>query len=54
MSYNKTKTDPVLGLEIHKHLVEAGVETPVEDMQMDRKDKIASIEQAKNKSTYCH
>ncbi len=46
MSYNKTKTDPVLGLEIHRHLVVSGVETPVEDMHyLDRKDKIASIEQ---------
>ena len=44
MSYNKTKTDPVLGLEVHKHLVKCGVETPIEAMQMDRKDKIQSIE----------
>ena len=45
MSYNKTKTDPVLGLEIHRHLVVSGVETPVEDMHyLDRKDKIDRIE----------
>ena len=31
MSFNKTKTDPVLGLEIHKHLVKNGVETPMND-----------------------
>lgn len=44
MSYNKTKTDPVLGQEIHKHLVKCGVETPVSEMGMSRTDKIDSIE----------
>ncbi len=28
MSLNKTKTDPELGMEIHKHLTAMGVETP--------------------------
>jgi len=44
MSYNKTKTDPSLGLEIHKHLVSKGVETPIEEMDISRTDKIESIE----------
>ena len=44
MSYNKTKTDPALGLEIHKHLVSKGVETPIEEMNISRTDKIESIE----------
>jgi len=29
MSFNKTKTDPELGLAIHKHLLSLGVETPM-------------------------
>lgn len=62
MSYNKTKTDPELGLKVHEHLVKMGVETPIKDntivrqvtgnfgqtslsTTMDRKDKIAEIEQ---------
>jgi GTP cyclohydrolase I len=44
MSYNKTKTDPVLGKEIHDYLVLKGVETPVTNVSLDRKDKIAEIE----------
>jgi GTP cyclohydrolase I len=44
MSYNKTKTDPELGLQVHKHLVEMGVETPSAPNDLDRKDKIALIE----------
>jgi len=44
MAYNKTKTDPVLGLEVHKHLVKCGVETPVIDNGINRKDKIEKIE----------
>ncbi len=55
MSYNKTKTDPELGLKIHQHLVDNGVETPMirpgnfgYDVQqkMDRKEKIAAIEKS--------
>lgn len=45
MSYNKTKTDPILGKAIHDHLVNAGVETPtVIHNEMDRKQKIDEIE----------
>ena len=45
MSYNKTKTDPELGLAIHKHLVSKGVETPVKDMGFSRTEKIDILEQ---------
>lgn len=45
MSYNKTKTDPELGLRVHEHLVKMGVETPTHNnFKMDRKDKIDQIE----------
>ena len=46
MSYNKTKTDPELGRQIHEHLVKCGVETPVKDTGqiIDRKGKIEVIE----------
>jgi GTP cyclohydrolase I len=44
MSYNKTKTDPELGLKVHEHLVKVGVETPVIPNNMDRKEKIDHIE----------
>ena len=44
MSYNKTKTDPELGLRVHAHLVKMGVETPSVPNDLDRKDKIALIE----------
>lgn len=55
MSYNKTKTDPELGLKVHEHLVNMGVETPMikpgnfgYDVQqaMDRKEKISAIEKS--------
>jgi GTP cyclohydrolase I len=46
MSYNKTKTDPELGLKVHQHLVYMGVETPTFQTTMDRKDKIAEIEKS--------
>ena len=45
MSYNKTKTDPELGLKVHEHLVKMGVETPMKPVELDRKDKISIIEQ---------
>ena len=45
MSYNKTKTDPVLGKEVHEHLVKCGVETPTIHNDIDRKEKIEQIEQ---------
>ena len=44
MSYNKTKTDPELGLKVHEHLVKMGVETPQIPNNLDRKEKIEKIE----------
>lgn len=44
MSYNKTKTDPELGLKIHEHLVKCGVETPINENNLSRQDKINSIQ----------
>jgi GTP cyclohydrolase I len=46
MSYNKTKTDPVLGQKVHDHLVSMGVETPVIDNGLSRTDKIDKIEKS--------
>jgi GTP cyclohydrolase I len=45
MSYNKTKCDPKLGLEIHNHLVTMGVETPQVPNSISRTDKINIIEE---------
>ena len=45
MSYNKTKTDPELGQKVHEHLFKMGVETPSRDNGIDRKLKIAMIEE---------
>ncbi len=45
MSYNKTKTDPELGLKVHEHLVKMGVETPTTYTgNMSRVGKIELIE----------
>jgi GTP cyclohydrolase I len=44
MSFDKTKTDPVLGKKVHEHLVSVGVETPVVDNGLSRKEKIDKIE----------
>jgi GTP cyclohydrolase I len=44
MSFNKTKTDPELGLAVRNHLIKVGVETPFLDNALDRKDKIEKIE----------
>ena len=44
MSYNKKKTDQVLGQAVHEHLVKCGVETPTVLTDIDRKDKIEKIE----------
>jgi GTP cyclohydrolase I len=44
MSYNKTKTDPELGRRVHEYLVSVGVETPIKERNLDRKDKIDIIE----------
>ena len=43
MSYNKTKTDPVLGQQVHEHLVSVGVETPVTDNGLSSTEKIDKI-----------
>ena len=44
MSYDKTKTDPALGQRVHEHLVSVGVETPVIDNGLSRKEKIDKIQ----------
>ena len=44
MSYDKTKTDPELGHKVHEHLVSVGVETPVIDNGLSRREKIDRIE----------
>jgi GTP cyclohydrolase I len=44
MSYDKTKTDPALGQKVHEYLVSVGVETPVIDSGLSRKEKIDKIE----------
>ena len=44
MAYNKTKTDPDLGQSVHQHRVNMGVESPVIDTGIERKDKIDRIE----------
>ena len=44
MSFNKQKTDPELGQQVHEHLVKCGVETPTVPNDIDRKDKIEKIE----------
>jgi GTP cyclohydrolase I len=44
MSYDKTKTDPGLGQKVHEYLVSVGVETPVINNGLSRKEKIDKIE----------
>jgi GTP cyclohydrolase I len=44
MSFNKSKTDPELGLKVHEHLVKVGVETPTISNGLSRGDKIDIIE----------
>jgi GTP cyclohydrolase IA len=44
MSFNKTKTDPELGQQIHDHLVKCGVETPMWANPLSNKEKIAEIQ----------
>ena len=44
MSFDKTKADPVLGQKVHEHLLSVGVETPVIDNGLSRKEKIQKIE----------
>lgn len=45
MSFNKQKTDPELGKQIHEHLVKCGVETPTISNHLSRTEKIDIIEQ---------
>ena len=44
MSFDKTKTDPVLGQKVHEHLISVGVETPIIDNGLSRNEKIEKIE----------
>ena len=44
MSYNKTKTNPELGVKIQQYLEEQGVQTPVKPNSLSRSDKIDAIE----------
>lgn len=45
MSYQKTKTHAALGIEIHKHLLDIGLETPTTALlEVDNKIKIEKIE----------
>ena len=46
MSFNKVKTDPDLGFQIHQHLLKAGVETPTiqSTLAVTAKTKIELIE----------
>ncbi len=44
MAFDKTKTDPVLGKKVHEHLMSVGVETPVIDNGLSRKEKIDMIQ----------
>ena len=42
MAFQKTKIDPELGRRIHKHLIDKGVETPLNENNLykETKDKI--------------
>jgi GTP cyclohydrolase I len=46
MAFQKTKVDPVLGQQIHEHLVKCGVETPLNKdyLGVDNKEKIEKIQ----------
>ncbi len=44
MAFDKTKTDPALGKKVHEHLMLVGVETPVIDNGLSRKEKIDLIQ----------
>jgi len=44
MAFDKTKTNPALGRRVHEHLLSVGVETPVIDNGLSRKEKIDKIE----------
>ncbi len=44
MAFDKRKTDPDLGKKVHEHLMSVGVETPVIDNGLSRKEKIDKIQ----------
>lgn len=46
MSFQKTKTDPVLGLEVNQYLERLGLQTPIvlDKLEFDDKEKIKKIE----------
>jgi GTP cyclohydrolase I len=44
MALNTTKTDPVLGKQIHEHLIKLGVETPTVINELESKQKTTLIE----------
>jgi GTP cyclohydrolase I len=46
MSFNKQKVDPVLGKQVHNHLVAHGVETPMDKdfLYVENKEKIEKIQ----------
>ena len=44
MAFDKTKTDPALGKKVHEYLMSVGVETPVIDNGLSRKEKIDMIQ----------
>lgn len=48
MSFDKTKTDPVLGKKIREHLISLGAETPINEqlLSVENKKKIDIIEDA--------
>lgn len=50
MSFDKTKVDPVLGKRVRQHLINCGVETPVntDKLAVENKKKIEVIEDAFN------
>lgn len=43
MAFNKTKTDPELGLKVHEYLARKGVETPQNENSLSRTEKIDLI-----------
>jgi GTP cyclohydrolase I len=48
MSFDKTKCDPVLGKKVREHLINMGVETPIDDkfLAVENKKKIDILEEA--------
>lgn len=44
MSYNKLKTDPELGKEVHEYLVKLGVETPLSEKILTSSEKVNIIQ----------